>query len=188
MENITLVRDEADLTFEDEAALVEAARSDPAAFTNLYRRYVTPVYRYLYKWTGSPAEAEDLTSQVFMDALEGLARYRAQGNFAAWLFTIARRKAIAAYRRQCSNLPLDMAEQVPGSAEDPLERVVQDEQMERMAALFARLDEEQRELLRLRFSAGLGYAKIGALLGRSQAAVKMAIHRLLCQMNEKWEA
>jgi RNA polymerase sigma factor (sigma-70 family) len=187
MENITLVSDEADLAFEDEAALVEAARSDPAAFTTLYRRYVTPVYRYLYKWTGSPAEAEDLTLQVFMGALEGLARYRAQGNFAAWLFTIARRKAIAAYRRQHSNLPLDAAEQVSGPAGDPLERVVQGEQMERMAALFAGLDEEQRELLRLRFSAGLGYAEIGALLGRSQAAVKMAIHRLLRQMNEKWE-
>jgi RNA polymerase sigma factor (sigma-70 family) len=128
----------------------------------LYRRYVTPVYRYLYKWTGSPTEAEDLTSQVFMEALEGLARYRAQGNFAAWLFTIARRKAIAAYRRRRPHLPLDAAEQVPGLAGDPLERVVQGEQMERMTALFAGLGEEQRELLRLRFSAGLGYAKIAA--------------------------
>jgi RNA polymerase sigma-70 factor (ECF subfamily) len=188
MENIALARDEADLAFDDEVDLVEAARSDPAAFSRLYRRYVTPVYRYLYKWTGSPAEAEDLTSQVFMEALEGLARFRAQGSFAAWLFTIARRKAIAAYRRQRSNLPLDEAEQVPGPAEDPLEQVVQGEQMERVAALFAGLGEEQRELLRLRFSAGLGYAEIGALLGRSQAAVKMAVYRLLRRMNEKWEA
>jgi RNA polymerase sigma-70 factor (ECF subfamily) len=188
MENVTLARSETDLASEDETALVEAARSDPAAFSVLYRRYVTPVYRYLYQWTGSPAEAEDLTSQVFMEALEGLARFRAQGNFAAWLFTIARRKAIAAYRRQRPHLPLDAAEQVPGPTEDPLERVVQGEQMERMAALFAGLDEEQRELLRLRFSAGLGYAEIGALLGRSQAAVKMAVYRLLRRMNEKWEA
>jgi RNA polymerase sigma-70 factor (ECF subfamily) len=186
MENVTLARSDANLVFE-EAALVEAARSDPAAFSTLYRRYVTPVYRYLYKWAGSPAEAEDLTSQVFMDALEELARYREQGNFAAWLFTIARRKAIAAYRRQRPTLPLDEAEGVPGPAEDPLERVVRDEQMERMAALFAGLGEEQRELLHLRFSAGLGYAEIGALLGRSQAAIKMALYRLLRQMNAKWE-
>jgi RNA polymerase sigma-70 factor (ECF subfamily) len=188
MENITLARDEADLAFDDEVDLVEAARSDPAAFSRLYRRYVMPVYRYLYKWTGSPAEAEDLTSQVFMEALEGLAQYRAQGSFAAWLFTIARRKAIAAYRRRNPTLPLDAADQVPESIEDPLEQVVLGEQMERMAALFAELDEDQRELLRLRFTAGLGYAEIGAILGRSEAAVKMAVYRLLRQMHDKWEA
>src|SRR5450759_5910809 len=121
METVSLVKDE---TAKDDTVLVEAARCDPAAFTTLYRRYVTPVYRYLYKWVGSPVEAEDLTSQVFIEMLEGLVHYREQGHFAAWLFTIARRKAIAAYRCQHSNLPLDKAEEIPGSEEDPLERVV----------------------------------------------------------------
>lgn len=187
MENVTLERSEADSVVEDEAVLVEAARCDTTAFTILYRRYVTPVYRYLYKWVGNPVEAEDLTSQVFIEMLEGLVHYREQGHFAAWLFTIARRKAIAAYRRQHLNLPLDKAEEIPGSEEDPLERVVQGEQRERMAALFAGLDEDQRELLRLRFTAELGYAEIGALLGREEAAVKMAIYRLLHQMYERME-
>ena len=187
METVTLAKDEADLAFEDEAALVKAARCDPAAFTALYRRYVTPVYRYLYKWVGGPAEAEDLTSQVFTEVLESLAHYQERGNFAAWLFTIARRKAIAAYRRQRPDLPLEKAEEIPGSNEDPLEHVVQGERQERMAALFAVLNEDQRELLRLRFTAGLGYAEISALLGRGEAAVKTAIYRLLHQMYNKWE-
>ena len=145
------------------------------------------IYRYLYKWVGSPAEAEDLTSQVFTEMLEGLVHYREQGHFAAWLFTIARRKAIAAYRRQRPNLSLEEAENVPGVAEDPLERVIRGEQRERMAALFAGLNEEKRELLHLRFTAGLSYVEIGALLRRSKAAVKMAIYRLLHQMYAKWE-
>jgi len=172
--------------------LVEAAQHDLAAFTSLYHRYVTPVYRYLYKWVGDPAETEDMTSQVFIEALEGLAHYQeggkfAGGNFAAWLFTIARRKAIAAYRRQRPILPLDEAEEMPGSAEEPLEQVIQGERLKQMRALFAGLDEDQRELLVLRFTAGLSYAEIGTLLGRSEAAVKMAVYRLLRQMNEKWE-
>lgn len=187
METVNLVSDEADITVEDEATLVKAARCDPAAFSALYRRYVTPVYRYLYKWVGSSPEAEDLTSQVFTEVLEGLAHYQERGNFSAWLFTIARRKAIAAYRRQRSDLPLDGAEEIPGANEDLLELVVQGERQERMAALFAILDEDQRELLRLRFTAGLGYAEIGALLGHTEAAVKMAIYRLVHQMYEKWE-
>jgi RNA polymerase sigma-70 factor (ECF subfamily) len=187
METVTLVKDEADAAVEYEAVLVEAARCDPAAFTTLYRRYVTPVYRYLYKWVGSPVEAEDLTSQVFIEMLEGLVHYREQGNFAAWLFTIARRKAIATYRRRHPDLPLEQAEEMSGSEEDPLEHIMKGEQQERMAVLFTGLGEDQRELLRLRFTAGLGYAEIGALLGRGEAAVKMAIYRLLHQMYEKWE-
>ena len=187
MENVTLERSEADSVVEDEAALVEAAQRDPTAFIILYRRYVTPVYRYLYKWVGNPSEAEDLTSQVFTEVLEGLVHYRERGIFAAWLFTIARRKAIAAYRRRRPNLSLDEAEDMPGATEDPLESVIQGEQRERMAALFAGLNEDQRELLRLRFTAGLSYVEIGALLRRSKAAVKMAIYRLLQQMYAKWE-
>jgi RNA polymerase sigma-70 factor (ECF subfamily) len=195
MENPTRSKTEAEpiveyetaLSVDSGQALLEAARDDPAAFTMLYHRYVTPVYRYLYKWVGNSAEAEDLTSQVFTEVLEGLVHYRERGNFTAWLFTIARHKAIAAYRRQRPNLSLDEAEDIPGPAEDPQERVVQDEQMEQMATLFSGLDEDQRELLRLRFTASLGYANIGVLLGRSEAAVKMAIFRLLRQMHEKWE-
>jgi RNA polymerase sigma factor (sigma-70 family) len=64
---------------------------------------------------------------------------------------------------------------------------VQDEQLERIAAIFSELNEDQRELLRLRFTASLTYAEIGAVLGRRESAVKMAIHRLLRRMYEKWE-
>lgn len=186
MEPSTLMKIEADAVIEVDAALVEAARHDPAAFTRLYRRYVTPVYRYLYKWVGCPAEAEDLTSQVFIDVLEGLVHYQERGKFAAWLFTIARRKAIAAHRRRHPNLSLNEIEDLPTPTEEPFERVVQSEQRERMAAIFARLNEDQRELLRLRFTAELRYADIGAVLGRSEASVKMAIRRILRQMYEKW--
>ena len=177
-----------DKSSEDEARLIEAARHDPAEFSKLYHRYVVPVYRYLYKWVGNSAEAEDLTSQVFTEVLEGLAHYREQGHFAAWLFTISRRKAIAVYRHQpLAALPLEEADEIAEVADDPLERLIWQDQQKKMAVLFAELDENQRDLLRLRFSACLGYAEIGELLGQSEAAVKMAIHRLLQRMNAKWE-
>ena len=184
---MTLVKDEPQATISDESTLVKAAQCDPAAFVLIYRRYVTPVYRYLYKWVGNSFEAEDLTSQVFTEVLEGLARYQEWGSFAAWLFTIARRKAIAAYRRREPNLTLDRAEDVPDGEDDPLEGIVQGEQQERMAEVIASLNEDQRDLLRLRFTAGLGYAEIGVVLKRSEASVKMAVYRLLRQMHEEWD-
>jgi RNA polymerase sigma-70 factor (ECF subfamily) len=187
MENVTLAPNQSVITSSDETALVKAARSDPAAFTILYRRYVTPVYRYLHKWVGNTAEAEDLTAQVFTEMLERLEQYQERGHFAAWLFTIARRKAIAAYRHRRTTLDLDEAEDLPAPSEDPLEKVARAEQLQRMTALIAKLPEDQRELIRLRFTAGLSYADIGALLDRTEAAVKMAVHRLLRKLNEQWE-
>lgn len=187
MENLTMARDQVKIGLEDEAALVQSARRDPEAFSKLYHHYVAPVYRYLYKWLGNAKDAEDLTSQVFIDVLEGLVHYRERGNFAAWLFTIARRKAIAVYRQQRPTRPLEEVDNEQASTEDPLEEVEQNEQKERMAVLFAELAQDERELLRLRFTVGLSYAEIGALLGRGEAAVKMAIYRLLRRMHKKWE-
>ncbi len=74
----------------EECRLIAAARADPQDFAPLYRRYATPLYRYLYQQLGDPHEAEDLTSSTFGKALASLDRYREQGSFAAWLFSIAR--------------------------------------------------------------------------------------------------
>jgi len=136
---------------------------------------------------GNGADAEDLTAQVFTEALEGLHRYREQGNFAAWLFTIARHKVADHYRRQRANLPLNEALDSPAEGDDPLTHVVQEESLRRLAVLVARLDEEQQELLRLRFTGGLTHGEIGAIVGRSEAAVKMAVHRLLRRLEAAWE-
>ncbi len=57
-------------TLPDDPALIDRAQRDPEAFAELYRGYLTPVYRYLYRRLGNAHEAEDITSQVFMDALE----------------------------------------------------------------------------------------------------------------------
>jgi RNA polymerase sigma-70 factor (ECF subfamily) len=173
---------------EEDASLVKAARRNPAAFAALYRRYVTPIYRYLYSHVGHAADAEDLTAQVFTEALEGLGRYRERGSFAAWLFTIARRRAADHHRRrQRPYLSLDEALDRPDEDKSPLAHVVQDETLRRLATLVAQLDKEQQELLRLRFAGGLTYAEISTLTGRSEAAVKMAVHRLLRRLEAEWE-
>ena len=83
----------------DEPALVRLAQTDAQAFGALYDRYVQRVYRYCYYRTNNPPDAEDLTAQIFLAALEGLPRYRQDGHFAAWLFSIARKKVADFHRR-----------------------------------------------------------------------------------------
>lgn len=172
---------------EDDAQLVRAARRELAAFGALYRRHVAPIYRYLYSRVGNAADAQDLTAQVFLEALQGLDRYREHGSFRAWLFTIAHHRAADHHRRQRPELALDEARDAAAGGEGPLARLVHEEALQRLAALVDQLDADKQEMLRLRFSSGLTYREIGQVVGRSEAAVKMAVNRLVRHLEAEWE-
>jgi RNA polymerase sigma-70 factor, ECF subfamily len=160
--------------------------SDPDSFAARYRQYLPAVYRYLYHRVGNTAEAEDLSAQTFTEALDGLLRGRFQpgGNFAAWLFTIARRRAADFYRQR----PTAPLEEYPDPEPGLLAALEAREDIQRLKTLLAQLGEEKQELLRLRFSAGLGFAEIALLEGKSEAAVKMSLYRTLNWLREHWEA
>ncbi len=172
-------------TQSDDIALVERARTDSEAYSTLYRRYLTPLYRYIFRRLGNFHDAEDITAQVFTEALEGLVagRYHQDGCFVAWLFTIARRRVADFYRRGFSTQLDD-----PSSTEPGLLAVIEkSEDLLRLASMLDQLDEERQELLRLRFSAGLSFLEIGMIDGRSEAAVKMAIYRTIEYLRDHWE-
>jgi RNA polymerase sigma-70 factor (ECF subfamily) len=175
-----------ELSRQAEIELVAAVQQDPGAFRMLYEQYARPVYRYLYSLAGNQAEAEDLTSQVFLKALEDLVKFRNQGGFRAWLFTIARSKAMDAYRKRRRELPLDVVD-LPSPDPDPLATAIHREEVERMRKRLSALPEDEQELLRLRFVAGLSYAEIGEVLKRSEGAVKKALYRLLDRLEEQME-
>mgnify|MGYP002860980985 FL=1 len=166
--------------------LIEKARQDPDAFAVIYRRYLSPIYRYLLIRLGNPQDAEDLTSKVFTEALEGLInqRYRKGGSFAAWLFTIARRRLID-YYRQSRTVSL---EESAISDPDPLEQIQFGDSKTRLNELLSQLDEEKQELMRLRFAGGLSFGEIAALEGKNEAAVKMVVYRTIDWLRKNWEA
>jgi RNA polymerase sigma-70 factor (ECF subfamily) len=176
------------LTPDAEARAIDAARRDPQAFAPLYRLYVRPIYRYLYSRTGSAADAEDLTSQVFIEALDGLPRYRHQGHFPAWLFTIARRRLLNFHHRTRPEAPLVLAEAHAAPENDPLATVVQKDETAALLRRITALDVDEQDLLRLRFVAELSFAEIAVLLGRSADAVKKQTYRLLARLQSQLEA
>ena len=176
-----------ELSQDEEIILVKAAQQDPAAFAPLYRQYVRPVYRYLYSRIGQVGDAEDLTAQVFLEAIEGLKRYRHNGPFAAWLFTIARRRAIDRIRRQRPLITFSEQAGLADASTDPLAQVIQGEAFQQLRSQLGGLRESDQELLRLRFAAGLGFGEIACILRCSQAAVKMNIYRLLRRLESQLE-
>ena len=119
--------------------------------------------------------------------MKALPSYREQGTFAAWLFSIVRRTVVDHYRGARSTLPLGAAGEVGCVRPDPLAQALQSEAHAELSSRLAALDEEQRELLRLRFAAGLTYREISRIVGKREAAVKMAMHRLLRRLHDEWE-
>lgn len=161
----------------DDDALAVQAHHQSGAFAILYRRHLNRVYHYLLARTQNVADAQDLTAQTFMSALENIRRYQPQGKFLAWLLTIARHKANDHFRHQRHLISLEDAEEMPHPALPPEEAVDRRLQLEHIAHALNQLSPERAEALNLRLFSGLSAAEISIMLGKSEAAVKMLIHR-----------
>lgn len=170
----------------DESDLIAAVRKDPRQFGDLYQRYLTPVFRYIYSRTGSQPVAEDITAQTFLAAFESFDRFRGNGRFAAWLFGIARNKVIDAYRNQSRSVPLEEVAE-PHVDSDLLGGAIRSEQSNALAGIIAALNDDEQELLRLRYLADLSYREIAQLTGRREDAVKKTTYRLLARLHSQLE-
>jgi len=163
------------------------AASDPTRFAALYRLYVDDLYRYLLSRCGDHMDAEDLVAETFLAAFRAARAYRGTGPVKAWLVGIARRKAADARRGKRVQLDLDAAVDLA----DPIrtdDLALQRVELARVLAMTDRLAPDRAEALRLRFFAGLDSAEIAPIMGRSEAAVKMLVHRALTDLREQLEA
>jgi RNA polymerase sigma-70 factor (ECF subfamily) len=163
-----------------EEQLVSRAVKDPQAFEDLYQKYVDRVYVYLLARSGSREEAEDLTSQTFLAALEGISSYRRQGSFAAWIFSIARRKLIDHYRRP-KQVPLEYAESSDSNLEDIIDFRLT---MQQINQAFLNIAPDRVEALCLRIFGQLSAAETGQILSRSEGAVRNLVYRALQEIRE----
>jgi RNA polymerase sigma-70 factor, ECF subfamily len=179
--------DEGKISNQDEVSLVRAAVDDPDAFAVLYWRYLPRVFRYVYSRVGEKHAAEDLSALVFGAAWEGLPNYRERGSFTSWIFRITCNKVNDYFRRKRTNIPLEQVSATPASELDPHAWLEKNETLGKLAVILEGLDEQQRELLRLRFAAELTYVEMAKVLNRSEGAVKMALRRLLDSLKEAWE-
>ncbi len=168
---------EAPATIEDDRALVRAARADLRTFNELYERHVNRVYRYLLVRVGNVADAEDLTSQTFLVAMENLDKYRGERPFLAWLFGIARHKVADKYRKQKPELFLETAVDVVDPQEDPDDLVNQKLQIEAVAQKLQMLSPDRAEVITLRLFGGLDIPEIAHLMQKQEPAVRMLLHR-----------
>lgn len=171
----------------DDSALVELAKEDRQAFGELYSRYLTKIYSYVYHRTGNIHDAEDLTAKVFMRALSHIGKYEDRGlPFQAWLYRIAHNIVANWHRDQGRRKIIALDDYVAHSlkSEAP-DRLAEDseEQAQLMNAV-RRLPEDRQQLLLLKFSEQMSNAEIGEIMGRTEGAIKSLYHRTLLALRD----
>lgn len=170
----------------DEQLLIEAAQKDPARFADLYEINFERVYAYIVKRVGNRAESEDLTSEVFHQALANLKRFEWRGiPFAAWLFRIAANLISDRWQRSGREVTSDLAvmESVKAS---PAEI----EEVEWRATLFRLVDSlpaEQRRVVVLRFAEQKSIKEVAREIRRTEGAVKQLQFRALSTLRARME-
>ncbi|MBM3138931.1 MAG: sigma-70 family RNA polymerase sigma factor [Chloroflexi bacterium] len=167
----------------------QAASHDRGAFSALYASHVDRVYRYLLSRTSIPAEAEELTSRTFLNALAHLDQYRGRGQgFGAWLMSIAHNLLVNWYRdrgRRPPTVDLDAAADVPADTPGPESSLERNELIQRVRAAVSTLAEDRQQLIALKYVDGLPNAEIGRIMRRTEGAVKALHHRTLRELQRR---
>src|SRR5207245_1379831 len=140
--------------------------------------YFSQIYRFVFSRMRDQNAAEDVTSDVFFKALRAIGRYRSTGHpFSAWLYQISVNAIYDHYRSRRPTSSLDTALGVPHPARPAVERVVDSAEAERVWAAIDTLPPQQRIAMSLKLGEDLKLAQIGKIMGKSEGAVKLLIHR-----------
>jgi RNA polymerase sigma-70 factor (ECF subfamily) len=150
-----------------ERLLVEAAQRDPHRFAELYENNFERVYAFIVRRVGDRDEAQDLTADVFHQALANLARFEWRGvPFAAWLFRIAANAIVDRSKRAARDRDVPRPDEPPQVGLDEIEHRA------RLFRLVDRLPSDQRRVIVMRFGQQKRIREIAEELGRSEGAVK----------------
>jgi RNA polymerase sigma-70 factor (ECF subfamily) len=153
--------------------VAEAQRGNTAAFGRIFDEFGGPIYRFIASRVNSPTDAEDLTQLVFVKALEALPRYEARGiPFGGWLFRLARNAIIDQSRTRRDHLSLVTVVTRATEEAGPEAMATLRDDLERVARALTDLTDDQREVIELRFFAGLSVYEAAAAMGRQEGTVR----------------
>jgi RNA polymerase sigma-70 factor (ECF subfamily) len=183
-----------------DAELVRRAQGgDLAAFEELTNRHERRIYSLAYRILPNPHDAEDITQQTFLSAVENLGKFRGESSFATWLYRIATFAALKVIRKRqgLDTISLEAAtepredgaalphpEFIADWKESPVQLVERNETRRLLETALARLDEKHRLVFLLRDVEGLSISETATTLGLTESNVKMRLLRARLQLRE----
>lgn len=172
---------EADIT---EKLILAAQNGDMDAFGSLYDMYLPRIYRYCIARVRNAAESEDLSEEIFIKALTNLHKFNwnnALGGtnpFIAWLFRIAHNHVISFTRRLSNKTPTtELGEWIPDQTLSPSQQVESQISIDEVFIFVQKLPSAQRDVIMMRFSAGLSIAETAAALDKNESNIKVLQHK-----------
>jgi RNA polymerase sigma-70 factor (ECF subfamily) len=164
---------------EIERDLVERARISPTAFGELYDHYFPLIYAYTLRRVGDPTDAEDIAALTFEKAMRGLERFEWKDvSFSAWLYRIATNLITDHFRHAGRHKQVSF-EALEGVMSVPDCDIEQIDQAARLMELVAKLPEQYRRMIALKFFEGLSLDEMVEVLGQNKKTVSMKLYRSL---------
>ncbi len=170
---------------EEESLVRQAKQGDQQAFARLYEEHFDRIYRYVAFKIGDRTEAEDMTQQVFLNALQSIASFKWKGiPFAAWLFRIAHNQVVDHLREKKKQPAALLDESQVSSDSNPQLMAEHSLDVEQLLSATRRLTEAQREVISLRFAGGLPIVQVANIMSKSQGAVKALQHSAIVALRK----
>lgn len=148
------------------------------SFAELYDTYFDRINRYFRYRAPSLWDADDLTAQVFIKALEKYHQFRGEAPVAVWLFRITH-NAYVDYIRSRRLIPVDTGDEAADDHLMPEEQFLRAEELARLREVLDTMDPDQRDVISLRYAGDLRFGQIARVLEKSESAVRMIHHRAL---------
>jgi RNA polymerase sigma-70 factor (ECF subfamily) len=174
---------DANLTDQD---LAVKARRDRGAFMDLYQRHIKRVYGYHLVRTSNDQDAQDLTSETFLAAMNGIANYRPNGSFYAWLMGIAYHKLIDYYRENSTVVSLDNLPDPPEPGLTLEKHAARQSDLTVIRQAIKSLTPDRANAISLRYFGGLNVAETARVMEKTPAAVKMLVMRGLQDIRDHY--
>jgi len=171
----------------DEHAVVEAAKvGDVRALSSLYEFYFPRVYRYVAARLGNGEDAEDVTEEIFLKIIDNIGSFAWRGlPFGAWVFRIARNETVShARKRKTRGQTAQLSETIEDESTDFVADVERASALDAVREAANRLPEAQRQVIALRFGAGLSVAETARSLKKSENNVKVLQHKAIARLQQ----
>ena len=181
---------------QDKILVLKIRNGETEAFSEIYDRYATRIYRFIFFKTSRVEETEDLTSEVFLKLWQYLSQEREElRNLKAFLYQMARNQVIDYYRnlaaKQTVSLDERLIEQVDlssltGQSQQMkiFEKIEFEKEFENIKDNLAKLKEEYREVLLLKYVEDFSTGEIAEIINKSKGATRVIIHRALSALKE----